>query len=94
MSDSQNSERQEQHVADMDVIYRAGAHLRAMKRTLHLLNLKRARRIGRVQVALRALKDVISEIETAQVNLTEAQKANDRAYLDAATHALESDSTV
>lgn len=90
MSDSNGErERLEQRIADMKAILEARQRLKAARRSLHLASLKRARRAARVQRALRALEDSIGEVDAAQAALKIAQKTNDRAFLDAANHALE-----
>lgn len=92
MSDSNGErERLEQRFADMKAILEARQRLKDAKRSLYLVNRKRARRAARVQAALQAFEDIITEVDAAQAALKIAQQANDRAFLDAANHGLEND---
>jgi len=81
-------ERLELRYADLTAINEAQQRLKAARRSVHLANLKRARREARVQRALRDFEDSIREIEVAEAALKVAQQTNDRVFMDAVTHRL------
>lgn len=90
MNDSQSSHeiRMQQRYVDLQAINDAQKRLKDAKVALRLANRKRDRRVARVQAALKALEESLSEIENKHIALKVAQKINDRAFQAAAQNRL------